>query len=396
MTGENTEFSSCFRMIGELERQYLDLWREIAMIESPTDSKTGVDAVADALAAAARTRGWKVEREPMEIAGDVLCVTLNPEVPAAPLVLSGHIDTVHPIGSFGSPAVRIEDGLIYGPGVCDCKGGVVAAFLAMDALDRCGYRSRPVMLLTQSDEETNSQQSGKATIRLICEKAKNAVAFLNLEPLSHNRDTACIARKGILEYRFTVTGVAAHSSMVATEGANAIAEAAYKIPEIERYKDADGITCCCGLIEGGTASNAVPDRCSFTVNIRYATAEQREWIDKRMREIAGETRIKGCWTELTLLTHRTAMEYTDRNADLLVRLNRAFSACGLPTLKPGSSKGGSDAADVTAYGIPCVDSLGVSGGKIHSRGEFAEIASLAEAAKRIVAVAVQKSVAEVG
>ena len=48
--------------------------------------------------------------------------------------------------------------------------------------------------------------------------------------------------------------------------------------------------------------------------------------------------------------------------------------------------GGSDAADVSAFGIPCVDSLGVVGGYIHSPKEMAYIDSLVESAKRLVLV----------
>ena len=41
----------------------------------------------------------------------------------------------------------------------------------------------------------------------------------------------------------------------------------------------------------------------------------------------------------------------------------------------------------TVFGIPCIDSLGVEGGGIHSIHEYGELASLGEAARRIAAVA---------
>jgi acetylornithine deacetylase/succinyl-diaminopimelate desuccinylase-like protein len=69
-------------------------------------------------------------------------------------------------------------------------------------------------------------------------------------------------------------------------------------------------------------------------------------------------------------------------------MNEIFGAEGLPTLEGEKRKGGSDAAYVTEAGIPCIDSLGVEGHKIHSPDEFALISSLAESAKRIAAVAV--------
>lgn len=63
---------------------------------------------------------------------------MNPESDNQPVALSGHMDTVHPVVLFGTPAVRRENEKIYGPGVMDCKGGIVAGFLAMDALQICG------------------------------------------------------------------------------------------------------------------------------------------------------------------------------------------------------------------------------------------------------------------
>ena len=58
----------------------------------------------------------------------------------------------------------------------------------------------------------------------------------------------------------------------------------------------------------------------------------------------------------------------------------------MPTLIDRLSTGGSDAAEVTEYGIPCIDSVGVLGDFVHTKDEYAEIPSLLQAAKRIVAV----------
>ncbi len=58
----------------------------------------------------------------------------------------------------------------------------------------------------------------------------------------------------------------------------------------------------------------------------------------------------------------------------------------MPILKKRKSLGGSDAADATSFGIPCIDSIGVEGDFIHTVKEFAYVDSLAEAAKRIASV----------
>ena len=144
-------YQSLFETIDSLYEEYLSVWEDLCNIESPTRDKAGVDAASAYLAARAEKRGWLVERMRHAVAGDVVCITLHPEADAAPITLSGHLDTVHPRGLFGTPAVHRDDEKIYGPGVTDCKGGIVAAFLAMHALDRCGFSSRPVRLLLQTD-----------------------------------------------------------------------------------------------------------------------------------------------------------------------------------------------------------------------------------------------------
>ena len=320
-----------FEAIDSLYEKYLRVWEEFCNIESPTDCKSGVDACGDYMSRIARGLGMTVDVFEQPVSGNAVCITLNPDADGAPLCVSGHMDTVHPVGSFGSPAVRVEGDKIYGPGVTDCKGGIVAGMLALEALQKAGYKKRPVRLLLQSDEENGSKRSNKATIKYICEKAKGAVGFLNLE--GHGAGTTCIQRKGIITFRLTVTGIAAHSCNVANEGANAIADAAYKIIEIEKIKDDEGVTCNCGVISGGTVVNSVPDRCEFMVNVRYATAQQLEWITDRINEIAATEHVKGCHCQVSVESFRVAMEYSERNVELLQKVNVALERSGLPLLK---------------------------------------------------------------
>ena len=373
-----------FEEIEALRPEYEQVLYDVGCIESPTEYKEGVDRVGAYFARLAEKHGWRVETHEERVAGNVVCITMNEGATGKPIALSGHIDTVHAVGSFGDPPCRIEGDRLYGPGVTDCKGGVVAAFLAMDALERCGYKDRPVMLLLQSDEENGSRLSEKRTIRYICEKAKDAVAFLNCE--GYSLGYVCIQRKGILRYTFRVYGKAVHASSCA-DGVSAIAEAAHKILELEKLKNADwGITCNCGLISGGTATNTVPAECTFKVDFRVTCDEDVEWVRNRVREIAETSFIKGSRCEYEQESYRIALPLYERNERLVERMNEIFKEVGLRTLTPKRRGGGSDAADVSAYGIPCVDSIGIHGSGIHTLGEYARLPSLAAAAKRIAAV----------
>ena len=376
-----------FAIIEDLYEDYIKIWKDICNIESPSDCKEGVDAVGAYIAAMARERGWLVETLPQPVSGDALCITMNAEAEGRPVSLSGHMDTVHPLGLFGTPAVTEDTTYLYGPGVADCKGGIVVALLAMDALRLAGFTSRPVQLLLQSDEEIGSSTSEKATIDWICQKARDAVAFINLEPVLEGCEgRATLARKGIADYRFEITGVAAHSSRCATDGASAIREAAHKILELEKLKDVDGITCNCGVISGGTVPNAVAASCEFLANFRFADMQQLEQIEELVRRVAETVYVPGCTCMVEKTGSRPAMEWVPRNEALLNAMNKIFRENGMTELVARRVNGGADSAEVTLAGIPCVDSLGVVGGRIHSREEFGVQRSLAEQAKRVAAV----------
>ena len=379
----NMKCDKLFETVDRLLDEHLDILEDVCKIESPTDYKEGVDRVGEYFIKYAEKKGWQVEVCEQKVAGNAVCITVNPNAKKAPIAVSGHMDTVHPVGSFKSPIVRREDGRMYGPGTVDCKGGIVCSLLAINALCECGFSDRPILLILQSDEEKSSIPSGKETIRFMCEKAKDAEAFLNAD--GGYPDSAVLIRKGIMRLKLTVHGKAAHSALC-YNGASAIAEAAHKIIELEKMKDKQGLTCNCGMISGGSAPNVVADKCEFIADIRFATIEEKERAYAEACRLAEHSIIEGCTCEVTEVSYRPPMEYSEKNENLLKRMNEIYTENGLPEIKGITANGGSDAAYTTISGIPTVDSTGVWGGFTHNPGEFIYMDSVATAAKRIAAV----------
>ena len=378
---------NCDRLFEELEKlypEYLDILEQDCLIESPTPDKEGVDAAGYYLAEIAKKKGFDVEVFPQPVAGDVIGILMNKDVDAKQIVYSGHTDTVHPKGLFPAPVVRREGEYMYGPGTLDCKGGVVAALMAMDALKRLGYKKRPLALWLMPDEETSSIQSGKATIRYICERAKGAVAFLNLEGASYGK--AVVSRKGILRYELTVHGIAGHSSEC-EKYANAVTEAAHKIIELEKLKDGNGLTCNCGVIRGGTVANSVAAECVFRADIRFATLAEKEKAVEIVKRVAETVYVPGCSCEVHEVSYRPPMEATEKNYALLDQINKISAAVGLPVMEPKMARGGSDAAYATIEGIPTLDSIGYTGHDCHSVKECVKMDSILLAAKYFAATA---------
>lgn len=373
-----------FETIEGLNEEYIQFLIDICNIESPTEYKEGVDKVGEYIVAKAKEKGWVIETQKQEVSGDCICITMNPDATGAPVCFSGHMDTVHPIGSFGEVPVSRDDRKIYGPGVLDCKGGIAASFMAMDALEKCGFKERPIKLILQSDEENGSRNSNKTTVEYMYEKAKGCIAFLNTEMF--RKGGLIITRKGIAKYKIEVTGKAAHAS-ACYKGASAICEAAEKIIRLEKYKDKDAITCNCGLINGGTAENTVPDRCIFTVDCRFNSEEQRKQIDKTVNDIVNTSYVEGTSSKIIGGSYRVSMDKTEANMELFDKISKIYSENKLPKMKQISSGGGADSSDMTQKGIICLDGFGTEGGGLHAPDEFIYTKSLVESAKRLASVA---------
>ena len=372
-----------FSIIDELNENYIKVLEDVCNIESQTTDKKGVDGVCDYFVKMAEKHNWLVEKLELETAGSPVCITINPDAKSAPIIFSGHADTVHPKGLFGYPPTHIDGDKIYGPGVLDCKGGIVSAFMALDALERVGFCDRPVKLIIQTDEETGSKTSGKKTIEFMREKSIGAAAFLNCESLNDN-NSVILARKGIARYRLDITGKAGHSSKC-YDAVNAVTEAAHKIIELEKMKDKDGITCNCGVIEGGTVANTVAEKCSFLADIRFANEDQYEKTKETVLRVANTSYLEGSSCEVSEISYRPSMPFTDANFSLYSKMAEICAENDMPKLNWKKATGGSDAAYITQFGIPCVDDVGVYGDRYHSKDEFAYISSLAHSAKLMAA-----------
>lgn len=377
------EYKTLFEAVEQLEEKYIKMWEDICLIESPTTDKAGVDAVGKFCTDFAKEMGWKVQSHHEELSGDPICITMNPDSTEPAICLSAHMDTVHPVGSFGTPAVRLDDTYIYGPGVRDCKGGIVASFMIMEAMQKCGYNKRPIKLILQSDEENSSATSQKRTVEYMAKMAEGCLAFFNLESFEQNKVT--VQRKGIMKYRFDITGTAGHAGKC-YDYVSAIREAAYKIVEVEKWKEREGVTCNVGTITGGTGINVVPETCSFQVDVRFVDEQTRLQISDVLQQIADKSYVEGSVCKLTLVSMRAAMPKFAPNDALVERMNEIFAQTGLPVLEPTAVPGGSDCSDLVTRGITGVDSLGIEGSDSHSLKEKAELASLVRCGKRMAAL----------
>ena len=187
----------------------------LAKAESPTADKAACDACARVLAGLYKDRiGVTTELVPSEKSGDNL-VSVYGEGDKT-LLIVGHYDTVHPVGSV---PLRREGNVLYGPGVCDMKGGDVMAIWALKALKELGVKlDKRVMVINNSDEETGSDNSRP----LMLEKAKDCFACIVCEPAFGVEGKIKVARKGGGSIRIKCYGKAAHAGNNPADGVKLI------------------------------------------------------------------------------------------------------------------------------------------------------------------------------
>lgn len=362
----------------------IDFWRQLVQIESGSANKAGVDAVAHRVQEELDTIGAHTEIHEMKRAGNMLVSVLNEDVPEAPVLLLGHMDTVFPDGTVAARPFTLRDGKAYGPGVLDMKGGVTIAVFAMKALKEAGWAKRPVRLVLAGDEEVGHCDSD--CDQQIMEQARGAVAAFNCESGRLGNEVV-VQRKGALTYRMDVTGIAAHAGNEPEKGRSAILEVAHKVIAIQNLTDwQQGTTYNVGVISGGTVANAVPDTASILIDVRYLKKEYVLNIEAKLQDVAHTTYVNGTKTSLTRLSCCIPMERMTETDGLLAKVQDAYASFGMPRPSGITVGGGSDSAYTVAAGVPTICAMGVEGSRHHSPEEYACVESLYARAKALAYV----------
>ncbi|HSJ55808.1 MAG TPA: M20 family metallopeptidase, partial [Anaerolineae bacterium] len=348
-------------------------------LESPSGAKPEIDRLAGLLGAEAQSLGADVQLLEQETAGSHLLARWGTG-PGGTLLLC-HMDTVWQVGTLADRPIRVEQGLLYGPGALDMKGGIVNALWAMRALLHLGLPPRRrVTLLINSDEETGSTTS-RSTIEAL---AREHDVALVIEPAQPPDGALKTERKGTGAYRVEVTGRAAHAGVDHCKGINAIEELAHQILTIQHFTDyVTGTTVNVGLAGGGTRSNVVPEHAWARVDVRVTDQVQAAHLDARFRALA--PRMPGTALSVSGGIGRPPMVRTPAIAVLYQRAAALAREIGFE-VPEAASGGGSDGNFTAALGLPTLDGLGVVGDGAHAAHEHVILDSLPQRAALLAAL----------
>jgi glutamate carboxypeptidase len=350
----------------------LKLIRQLVCAESPSDSKSAVDACVALVAEQARALGGRVKLHRQREFGDVLEARFGARSKAGtgkPILLLGHLDTVWPLGTLESMPCGLAEGRLLGPGTLDMKAGVAMAFMAIEMLAEANLLDREIVLLLNSEEEVGSPVSRPITETL----AAQCAAVYVLEPAQGLAYKT--ARKGTGNWRIDVTGVAAHAGVDFEKGANALRELARVIETVSGWTDLKrGLTVSVGMAGGGSKTNVIPAHAWAEVDVRIGRKADGPRIERKFAAL--KPADPHCRLNVTGGINRPPMERT-RGTVSLYRKARALAAELGFALEEAATGGASDGNFTSALGIPTLDGMGAVGEGAHAAHESILVEHLA-------------------
>ena len=284
------------------------------------------------------------------------------------LVLSGHTDVVPVDGQDWTSepfTATIRGDKLYGRGACDMKGFIACALTLLPQavkLSNAGQLRRQLHLALSFDEEVGCLG---APLLLADLKARGITPDHCIVGEPTNM-AMVVAHKGIAVYRCRVHGKSAHSSLTA-QGVNAISYASRLIgyvdelaQEISHRSDNDGLfdvpysTLSVGTIQGGTATNIVPNLCEFTFDYRNLPHMTQDDIlapiAAKVAELSTQMQARAADTGIELLQEESVPAMTDNDSAELQALIIALTGDDTRHKVAYATEGG----QFTNSGIPTI------------------------------------------
>lgn len=210
------------------------------------------------------------------------------------VMLHAHIDTV-PVGSTEAQAWEsdpfqpcIRDGRVYGKGAVDDKGVLAAMMCAMRRTRDVVASAGTVVLVAAAEEEVG----GRLGTRWLSDNGYLPTSdFIVVGEQTDN--LAGGAHKGVMRASVTVRGRSTHATNP-DRGVSAINAMARIVIALEAYhRDLQhrshplvgSPTCNVGTITGGSTTNAVPDKCTITIDRRMIPREDFGAVREELRSV---------------------------------------------------------------------------------------------------------------
>lgn len=341
--------------------QYINDLEKIININSYTQNKAGVDSITAIMTSWLEDLGFTTKTYKRELIGDHTLYESSKKENLPKILLLGHNDTVFPENYFET--FSEDETWIYGPGVCDMKGGNIVALESLRNIKKQNGSIFNIDFLLVSDEESGSDDSKLVTASI----AKNYDYCFVFEAAGEDLEIVT-GRKGVGTYTISIEGKASHAGTSYLKGIDANLEASYKLQKLVALTNVDiGTTVNVGKITGGIGANTISPKCEMIIEIRFNQNSEKERLLSSLDEIVNTSYVEGTKASLSGGLQREVMEPNNSQKEL-IKLLEKITELKIPTEQRG---GVSDANVVAGCGTTTLDGFGPFGDGDHTIKERA-------------------------
>lgn len=347
------------------KKRLVETFIDLVKIDSPSG---GEDKIAREMIKRLKNLGGTVERDSY---GNIIAKFAGV---GEPLMLNSHLDTVEP-GQGIKPKVTgnkvTSDGsTILG---ADDKAGLSVLLEALAVIKEDKVAHIPLEIVLTKGEEVGL--FGAKNLDYTKISATEGVCFDGHSGV----DNITVAAPGLHTVDATIIGRAAHAGVEPEKGISAIQIAARIISELQIGRIDNETTANIGLIEGGSARNAVAELAHFKGEIRSHSLEKIKKHATHFQEVF--KKIMGDFeeAEFKLEIVNEANPFNVLESDPIIQ--KILRICKKLKIKPSLAPTGglSDVNIFSEHGLSIVD-VGAGAHELHTTREYLDIKEFIEAA----------------
>lgn len=298
------------------------------------------------------------------------------------LLFVSHLDVV-PAGrrswQFPAFAATEHDGKIFGRGACDMKAGVAATAVAMTEIFRSKIKLKgDLIFAATAGEETDSIGIKKFLESFVKNKSELCGVIVS-EPTDFELATA---HRGLLWLEIKTKGKTAHGSMPQL-GINAIESMRLFLNEFAHYNiaaESDKLLGAASMsvnkINGGNATNVVPDSCLAQIDIRTLPGQNHSRIVEDLEKIFSKlSKQNSNFCAVLKILRDVAALYTSPDCEFISQIKRLVNKSEVK-----AAPFATDAPFIAELNIPVVVFGPGRPDLCHKPDEYIEIEDLQKAA----------------
>ncbi len=296
-----------------------------------------------------------------------------------PILLTAHLDTVKP-GNGIKPVIENDRIVSAGNTVlgADDKSGIAMILEALETAKEEKIDIPSLEIVFTVAEEIGLLGAKNVDSAML--SAKYGIAL-------DSEDIDSVYNRAPSQYFINMSfyGKTAHAGMAPENGLNAILMASSAITKMPLGRIDTETTANIGIIEGGIATNIIPEKVVVKGEVRSHDEDKLEYYKNKIKESAYESvrnisEGKGLYGNVTIEEEKVYDRiFVRENSKIVNILKESFDNAGIKMLlKTGG--GGSDANIFNGYGIETVI-MGTGMQEVHTVNEYIKISDLIKGAE---------------